>query len=78
MLSEHIISSHIVLPEDIHDYQRVPLCRKKVWQNTVRCLQNPAFMFNSGINVVFVDEVAVDYGGPSRYLHPGSVSQVWK
>ena len=65
VLNEHI-SSHIVFPEDIYDQQSVPVCRKSIWQNTVRCLQNPAVVFNCGLNIVFVDEGAVDCGGPSR------------
>lgn len=60
------IATNIIMAEDMCDMQRIPVCRDSIWPNTMRCLENPTFVFNCGLNVVFVDEGAVDCGGPTR------------
>ena len=67
VLNGHI-AANITVSEDLRDQQRIPVCRKSIWPNTVRCLDTPTFVYNCGLNIVFVDEGAVDCGGPSRYV----------
>ena len=66
VLKNHI-ALNIDLPEECEDYQRIPIRRKTIWKNTLRCLSKPSFIQNRGLNIVFVDEGAVDCGGPMRY-----------
>lgn len=65
ILSNHI-AAYINVADDLSQQQRMPVRRKAIWKNTVRCLSRPTFVYNCGLNVVFVGEGAVDCGGPLR------------
>ena len=67
VLGDHI-ASNIHIAEEFADQQRIPIRRKAIWKNTLRCITSPTFVYNKGLNIVFVDEGAVDCGGPLRYM----------
>ena len=49
------------------DQQLVPIRRREIWKDALRCINAPNFVFNRGLKVRFVGEEAVDAGGPLRY-----------
>ena len=47
--------------------QVMPVRRKQLWKDTLRCINTPGFVCNRGLKIRFVGEEAVDAGGPLRY-----------
>ena len=66
VLGDHI-ASHIQIADECGDQQWMPIRRKAIWKNTLRCIASPTFVYNCGLNIVFIDEGAVDCGGPLRF-----------
>ena len=60
--------THTNIREDKDDCsgQRIPVRRKVIWKDTMRCLKSPNFTCDRGLMVRFIAEEAVDAGGPLR------------
>ena len=65
VLKEHVASNIDTVP--FNDQQLVPVRRREIWKDALRCLNAPNFVSNHGLKVRFVGEEAVDAGGPLRY-----------
>lgn len=63
VLSNHI-AAYINVADDLSQQQRMPVRREAIWKNIVCCLSKPTFVYNCGLNVVFVGEGVVDCRGP--------------
>ncbi len=64
LLTEHI-ACNINVADDSTSRQHIPLRRKEVWKDTLRCMRKPTFEFSGGLNVKFGNklEEAIDEGG---------------
>ena len=71
VLKEHVASNTDIVP--FRDQQLVPIRRREIWKDVLRCINTPNFVFNRGLKVRFVGEEAVDAGGPLRYKPRGYV-----
>ena len=60
------MGAHINISEDFDARQSIAIRRREVWKDTLRAMRNPYFDFESGFNVTFISESAVDEGGPFR------------
>ena len=65
VLKEHMASNIDSVP--FRDQQLVPIRRKEIWKDALRCINAPNFISNHGLKIRFVGEEAVDAGGPLRY-----------
>ena len=65
VLKEHMASNIDIVP--FGDQQLVPIQRREIWKDMLRCINAPIFVFNRGLKVRFVGEEAVNAGGPLRY-----------
>ena len=68
---EDILKEHarkVINSNKLGDRQRLIVRRKHIWSDVKRAMSQASFRHDVGLNITFVGESAVDFGGPLREL----------
>lgn len=66
---DEVLKNHIVkyiIESDFAAEQLIPVRRKELWKDVLRCINAPGFIADHGLRIRYVGEEAVDAGGPLR------------